>query len=71
MSGFPHSSKPPKIAIVKVILIVKDVFNAKPVLIDKLLQTGRKVRPMESNLERWGEYVFRELRVNIFKRVSS
>ena len=66
MSGLPHSSKPRKIAIVKVLLIVKDVFNAKPVLIDKLSQTGRKVRPMESNLERWGEYVFSELRVNIF-----
>ena len=71
----PHSSKPPKIAIVKVILIVKDVFNAKPVLIDKLLQTGRKVRPMDSNMERWGEYVLSDLRVNIFqndrqKRVS-
>ena len=67
--------KPPKIAIVKVILIVNDVFNAKPVLIDKLSQTGRKVRPMESNMERWGEYVFSDLRVKIFqidrqKRVS-
>ena len=57
---------PPKIAIFKVILIFKDVFNVKPVLIDKLSQTGRKVRPMESNLERWGEYVFNELRVNFF-----
>ena len=66
MSGLPHSSKPRKIAIVNVILIVKDVLNTKPVLIDKQSQTGRKVRPMESNMERWGEYVFSELRVNIF-----
>ena len=57
---------PPKIAIFRVILIFKDVFNAKPVLIDKLSQAGRKVRPMESNLERWGEHVFSELRVNSF-----
>ena len=64
MAGLHHSSKPPKIAVVKVILIVKDVSNTKPVLIEKLSQTGRKVRPMESNMERWGEYVFNELRVN-------
>ena len=66
MSGLPHSSKPPKLAIVKVVLIVKDVFNAKPVFIDNLSQKGRKVRPLESNMERWGEYVISELRVNFF-----
>ena len=33
---------PPKIAIFKVILIFKDVFNVKPVLIDKLCILDRE-----------------------------